>query len=87
VRGRDSPAISLADGITLNVKGAIIGLIVFILLWLGCFFLAFMIAFGNPSPQSTAILEILDLFFIFANPLWGVPAALLLGAVCIRKKE
>jgi hypothetical protein len=45
-----------------------------------------MIAFGIPSLQSTVILEIPDLFFILANPLWGVPAALLLGAVCIRKK-
>ena len=57
------------------------------LLWLGCFFIAFMTAFGNPSPESGALLNLLSLFFAIANPLWGIPAALLLGAICIRKGD
>lgn len=69
-----------------NGKGAVIGLFAFAVLWLVCFFIAFMIAFGNPSTESGAILKMLELFFVIANPLWGVPAALVLGALFIRVK-
>lgn len=48
----------------INWKGALIGLFIFILLWLVCFFIAFIIAFGNPFPGSGAILDMLDLFFL-----------------------
>lgn len=70
-----------------NGKGAVIGLLAFAVLWLVCFFIAFMIAFGNPSPQSNAILGVLELFFAIANPIRGVPASLVLGALCIRPKD
>lgn len=70
-----------------NGKGAVIGLFAFAVLWLVCFFIAFMITFGNHSPQSTAIPGVLELLFAIANPLWGVPASLVLGALCIRPKD
>jgi hypothetical protein len=73
-----------SDTVVLNWKGALTGLFILTVLWLVCFFIAFMIAFGNPSPQSDAILKVLELFFALANPLWGVPAALVLGALFIR---
>jgi vacuolar-type H+-ATPase subunit I/STV1 len=76
-----------AELVMINWKGALIGLFIFVVLWLVCFFIAFMIAFGNPSPGSRMILDGLNLFFTLANPLWGIPAALILGAVCIRKKD
>ena len=75
-----------AKKVMINWKGALIGLFIFVVLWLVCFFIAFMIAFGNPSPGSRAILEILGIFFMVANPIWGIPAALILGAVCIRRR-
>jgi len=74
-----------ADTIVLNWKGGLSGLFIFTVLWLVCFFIAFMIAFGNPSPQSDAILTVLELFFTLANPLWGVPAAFILGALFMRE--
>ncbi|OPY33350.1 MAG: hypothetical protein A4E34_02055 [Methanoregula sp. PtaU1.Bin006] len=70
----------------INWKGALTGLFLFTVLWLVCFFVAFMIAFGNPSPQSDAILDVLEIFFTVANPLWGMPAALVLGALFISTK-
>jgi hypothetical protein len=69
-----------------NWKGALIGVTLFMLLWLTVFFCAFMIAFGNETPWTGTMLRIIELFFVVANPLWGIPAALILGAFVIDRK-
>jgi hypothetical protein len=68
-----------------NWKGALIGVTLFMLLWLTVFFCAFMITFGNETSWTGAVLRIIELFFVVANPLWGIPAALILGAVVIDR--
>jgi len=75
----------LAQEMTGNWKGALIGIILFMLLWLAAFFGAFMIAFGNETPWTGTALRALDLFFPVANPLWGIPTALILGALVIDR--
>jgi hypothetical protein len=54
---------------------------VFVILWAGVFFLAFMTAFGNDSPAAQVILHGAAAFFVIANPLWGIPAAYCAGAL------
>ena len=65
-------------------KGALTGLAVFILLWLGVFICAFMIAFGNETSWSGTAMRVIELFFTIANPLWGIPVSVILGAACYR---
>ncbi|MFA5267146.1 MAG: hypothetical protein WC379_04175 [Methanoregula sp.] len=45
------------------------------------FFIAFMTAFGNDTPQGRAILQGFLVFVVVANPLWGIPVAYCAGAV------
>ncbi|MDD1694423.1 MAG: hypothetical protein LUQ71_06830 [Methanoregula sp.] len=44
-----------------------------------------MIAFGNETSWSGLALHTIELFFIVANPIWGIPASLVLGALVIEK--
>ncbi len=59
----------------------------FILAWCLLFSAAFMIAFGNPSPVSRSILHALGNVLTYASPLWGVPAAYIIGAFLVRTEE
>jgi len=77
----------LARELAGNWKGALIGVTLFMLLWLAVFFWAFMIAFGNVTSWTGPMLRIIELFFIVANPLWGIPAALILGATFFRNRN
>jgi hypothetical protein len=49
------------------------------------FFIAFMTALGNDTRLARTILKGVELFFLIANPLWGIPAAFLLGALSKEK--
>jgi len=75
----------LARELAGNWKGALIGVTLFMLLWLAVFFCAFMIAFGNETSWTGTALGAIQLFFLVANPLWGIPAALILGAAVIDR--
>lgn len=65
-------------------KGGLTGLAVFLLIWLAAFSSAFMISFGNEMSWSGPALRAIEAFFVVANPLWGVPVSVLLGAYFIR---
>jgi hypothetical protein len=67
------------------IKGALFGVACYILLCLALFFTAFMIAFGNETSWSGWVLHTIELFFVAANSLWGIPASLILGALLIGK--
>jgi hypothetical protein len=67
--------------VLLNWRGGLTGVAVFAGIWAVVFFIAFMTAFGNPSPVASAILKGAGAFFVVANPLWGVPVAYAVGAV------
>jgi hypothetical protein len=66
-------------------KGVLIGVTIYTLFCLVLFLSAFMIAFGNETSWSGWALHTIDLFFIVANPIWGIPASLVLGALVIEK--
>jgi hypothetical protein len=68
-----------------NWVGALIGVSFFMLLWLAVFSGAFLIAFGNETAWTGTVLRVMDMFFLIANPLWGIPAALILGALVIDR--
>lgn len=67
-------------------KGALIGLTLYLLLCAVVFFCGFMTALGNETPLSGPILRAVEAFFIVANPLWGIPLSMILGALCRGRK-
>ena len=64
-----------------NWRSGCVGVVVFLLLWGALFFIAFMIAFGNETVAARTILHAIGVMLTIANPLWGVPAAYLIGAL------
>lgn len=44
------------------------------------YFIAFMTAFGNPTPAARATLGAIEVFFRLANPLYTLPIAYIAGA-------
>jgi len=71
--------------ITGNWKRGVGAVGIFILVWIVIFFIAFMTAFGNDSPMARTILGGFGLFAVVANPVWGIPAAFLIGVYSKRK--
>jgi hypothetical protein len=59
----------------------------FVLAWCLLFSAAFLIAFGNPSPVSRSILHAVGNILGYVHPLWGIPAAYILGAFVLRDGE
>lgn len=67
-------------------KGALLGLSLYLLVSALVFFCAFMIALGNETSWSGPILRAVGAFFVVANPLWGIPLSMILGALCCGRK-
>lgn len=67
-----------------NWRGGLVAVAVFLLLWALVFFLAFMAALGNDTPEARAILKGVSVFASVASPLWGIPVAYGAGAVLGR---
>jgi len=67
-------------------KEAILGLALYLLLCTFVFFCGFMTALGNETSWSGAILRAVEAFFIVANPLWGIPVSMLLGALVAGRR-
>ena len=67
-------------------KGALLGLVLYLLLSALVFFCAFMIALGNETQWSGPLLQAVGAFFVVANPLWGIPLSMILGALCCGRK-
>jgi hypothetical protein len=68
-----------------NWRGGITGIAGFLLVCGVVFFLAFMTAFGNNTPEARIILQGVSVFFYLANPVWGIPLAYCAGAVLVQK--
>jgi len=67
-------------------KGGLLGLALYLLLCAFVFFCGFMTALGNETSWSGPLLRVVGAFFIVANPLWGIPLSMILGALyCDRK--
>lgn len=67
-------------------KGALLGLALYLLLCAFVFFCGFMTSLGNETSLSGPILRAVEAFFIVANPLWGIPLSMILGALCCGRK-
>ncbi len=63
-----------------NGGGGLIGLEVTGSLTILVYFHAFMVAFGTDTPTARAILAVAGIFIPYANPLWIIPIAYLVGA-------
>jgi hypothetical protein len=70
-----------------NYRGGIAGIVIYLVVTAAVYFLAFMAAFGNPTPSAEGILSIAALYFAVAHPLWMIPLAYVLGAILIGKKR
>lgn len=69
-----------------NYRGGIIGVLCSTIIYVTVYFIAFMTAFGNDTPNSRFILKVAELFFKIAYPLWYYPLAYVLGAHFIKKR-
>lgn len=69
-----------------NYRGGIAGIAIYLAVTAAVYFLAFMAAFGNPTPTAHAILQAAGVYFAVAHPLWMIPLAYLLGGLFIGKK-
>ena len=67
-----------------NWRAGLAAAVAFFLVWCILFFVAFMIAFGNATPVSVTTLAVIGTILELGNPLWGIPAAWILGAYLSR---
>jgi hypothetical protein len=70
-----------------NYYGGTIGVAIYLAVTAGVYLLAFMTAFGNPTPTAEAVLQIAALYFAVAHPLWMIPLAYLLGGLLINHRK
>ncbi len=70
-----------------NYYGGIAGIAIYLIVTAGVYVVAFMAAFGNPTPAAEAVLQIAALYFAVAHPLWMVPLAYLLGGIFIKNRK
>lgn len=74
------------DSVVSNWRGGLAGIAIFLLVWAAFFFIAFMTAFGNESPEARIILQVFSVFALVANPVWGIPLAYIAGAMVLRRQ-
>lgn len=77
--GMESHILKFKNTITGNWKRGVWAAIIFITVWIMILFIAFMTALGNDTPLAGTILGGVELFATVANPVWGIPAAFLIG--------
>jgi len=70
-----------------NLRGGIIGVLIYLVISGVLFFLAFMAAFGNDTPASLLIIQTVEIYFLVANPLWAVPLSYFAGGCLITPRE
>ena len=71
---------SFLNNLISNWRGGLAGITVFLLVWAVAFFIAFMTAFGNDTPEARIILQVFSVFSAAANPLWGIPLSYIAGS-------
>jgi hypothetical protein len=70
-----------------NLRGGIIGVLIYLVISGVLFFVAFMAAFGNDTPTARLILQTVEIYFLVANPLWAVPLSYFAGGCLITSGE
>jgi hypothetical protein len=69
-----------------NIRGGIVGVLIYLVITALVFFIAFMAAFGNDTPLSRIILEVAALWFLIAYPLWTIPISYFLGGYLLFRE-
>lgn len=82
---RERCILTFRNDITRNWKRGLWAVGIFVAVWIGVIFIAFMTALGNATPLARTILRGVELFAVIANPLWGIPIAFLIGIYSKRK--
>ena len=62
-----------------NGKRGLAAVGIYLAVWIFVFFIAFMTALGNDTPMARTVLRGIEVFALVAHPLWGIPAAFLIG--------
>jgi hypothetical protein len=70
-----------------NIRGGIIGVLIYLVITALIFFAAFMAALGNDTPTSRIVLEISVLWFLIAYPLWTIPISYFLGGYLLFRES
>ncbi len=73
--------------LVLNWRGGLSGSVIFLSLWAILFSVAFLTVLGNDTPLSRAVLGVIGIVRVIAYPIWGLPAAYLLGARYLHEPE
>jgi hypothetical protein len=76
----------MKPGFLKNVRGGLAGTGIILAYYLILYIIAFMIAFGNPTPRALMALEIIRLSFELMPPIIGLPLAYIIGARIIKTK-
>ena len=69
-----------------NIRGGLLGVLVYLVITVIIYALAFMAAFGNDTPGARFILAVAGIYFFVAHPLWAVPVSYVLGG-CFFSRE
>ncbi|OPY38735.1 MAG: hypothetical protein A4E35_00519 [Methanoregula sp. PtaU1.Bin051] len=73
-------SITCLKNVLSNWRGGLAGVVVFLLAWVVFFFVAFMAAFGNDTPEARVILQVFSVLATISNPLWGIPLSYIAGS-------
>jgi hypothetical protein len=68
-----------------NWKGGLAGILIYAVVSILLFFVAFMVAFGNETPGGRLYLAFFEAYATVAHPLWMVPLCYAAGAWWIRR--
>jgi hypothetical protein len=69
-----------------NIRGGLAGVCIYLVVCVLVFFIAFMAALGNDTPNARFILEIASLWFLIANPIWTIPISYFLGGYLLFRR-
>lgn len=69
-----------------NIRGGLLGVLVYLGISVFIYALAFMAAFGNDTPGARFILAVAGIYFFVAHPVWAVPVSYVLGG-CFFSRE
>ncbi|KUG13621.1 hypothetical protein ASZ90_016351 [hydrocarbon metagenome] len=64
-----------------NIRGGLLGVLVYLGITVIIVGVAFMAAFGNDTPTARFILAAAGIYFRIAFPLWGIPVSYVLGGI------
>lgn len=70
-----------------NWRGGCTALALFLLLWTAMYFIAFMAALGNDTPEARLVLSGFEYAALVANPVWGIPLAYIAGSYALRFRD